>query len=98
MANGSQFSLSPSDMLEVAGTFESVSGDLLDAVKRMSDAAKTLTSSWVGAGADEFQNDLDQFKTVCDKMVEALDEKTIALRNSAKYAEDTQTNLQNQWK
>ena len=92
------FSLSPSEMITVAETFEGCSTDLLETAKRMSDAAKTLTSSWVGAGADEFQDDIENFRNTCDKMVEVLDEKTKALRESARVADETQAALQNQWK
>ena len=91
------FKLTPERMRDVATKFSTSSEEIMDTATRVNNAAEELMSAWVGAGADEFLNDIREYKQACDKMVNLLEERSRALMSSAQAAEELSNSLANQW-
>ena len=90
------FKLTPEKMREVATTFSTNAEEIMDTATRVNNAAEELMNAWVGAGADEFLNDITEYKLACDKMVNLLEERSNALMSSAQAAEDLSNSLAHQ--
>ena len=92
-----QFTLTPSQQRETSTTFSREAGELERTIGTLKTAVTTLLDGWKGAGSDEFGNDFSEFEISSRKMVDCLEERAVALNNSAKLAEETSDALKNQW-